>query len=140
AITDRREAEAAAVLVEQARWAGYSPPLREQVLAALLGDDRLVATLIDAVERGDVPASSVGASRWTRLASHGDASVRARAAALAAGMGADAAMQAYEATRARIATLAGDGTRGARVFEQHCAACHTFTSAGGRIGPDLSGI
>ncbi len=140
AIAGRRDAGAAAVLVERARWAGYSPPVREQVMAAMLGDDRLVATLLDAVERGDVPAAAVGASRLTRLTTHGDTTVRTRAATLADGLGADAAMQAYEATRARIASLPGDGRRGAEVFEQHCVACHTFTSAGGRIGPDLSGI
>lgn len=34
----------------------------------------------------------------------------------------------------------GDGLRGARLFDQHCAVCHLLDSNGTRLGPDLDAL
>ncbi|MGH9307921.1 MAG: PVC-type heme-binding CxxCH protein [Vicinamibacterales bacterium] len=131
---------AAAILVEPARWQAYTPRLREAVLSALLSEDRLVFVLLDAVARRDVNASALGASRWRRLTSHRDPSIRTRAEALHSAADTRSAMQAYERRREDVLARAGDPTQGAAAFAKHCTACHTFNGSGGRVGPDLSGI
>jgi putative heme-binding domain-containing protein len=40
--------------------------------------------------------------------------------------------------RADGGAAAGDRSRGRRLFETHCAACHKLFGAGGEIGPDLT--
>ena len=42
--------------------------------------------------------------------------------------------------RGDVLARRGDARRGAEAFATYCAACHTFDGAGGRVGPDLSGI
>jgi putative heme-binding domain-containing protein len=42
--------------------------------------------------------------------------------------------------RSRFLAVAADPARGAKVFEQHCANCHTLAGKGARVGPQLDGI
>ena len=49
-------------------------------------------------------------------------------------------MRVYERLRATVLTRQGTATSGKRIFDSRCLACHTFAGAGGRLGPDLSGI
>ena len=140
ALVDTRERAGAALLLAPGRWDSFTPQLRVLVLTTVLGDDRLVPVLLEAVESGAVPAAAVGGARWRRLTAHRDAAIRGRAAAIHATSDAGAAQRAFERVRGDVLARDGDRLRGARVFEQQCAVCHTFTSAGGRIGPDLSGV
>ena len=39
-----------------------------------------------------------------------------------------------------LAREKGDLARGKNVYQANCAACHAFEGAGGRIGPELTGI
>lgn len=34
----------------------------------------------------------------------------------------------------------GDASRGATLFSQRCAICHTVAGRGGKMGPDLTGV
>ncbi len=140
ALVDTRDPRGAALLVAPGRWAVWTPRLRTLVLTTLLGDEQLVPVLLGAVESGAVPAAAVGGARWRRLTAHRDAEIRARATALFAASDAGTAQRAFERVRSSVLALDGDRRRGERVFDQQCAVCHTFTSAGGRIGPDLSGV
>ena len=40
----------------------------------------------------------------------------------------------------KSAESTGDGLRGARLFDQHCAVCHLLDSNGTRLGPDLDAL
>ncbi len=48
--------------------------------------------------------------------------------------------QLIQGRRAGFAKSQADGDRGAKVFEKHCAACHTIAGRGTKIGPQLDGI
>lgn len=65
-----------------------------------------------------------------------------RLAELTAGLEpADKALQErIERHLARLSTAPGDATRGAAVFQKHCATCHQIGGQGARIGPQLDGV
>ena len=140
ALGQLRDPRAASLLVETSRWQGYTPRVREAVLATMLSEERLVTVLLDAVEARQVPTSALGVSNWRRLTTHRQAAIRDRASALYASAGATTPMQAYERQRDDVLARAGDSRRGSNAFATFCAACHTFERAGGHVGPDLSGI
>ena len=140
ALGQLRDPAAAASLVERARWQAYTPQVRDAALTTLLSEDRLVTVLLDAVARGDISASSLGATRWRRLTTHRNTSIRQRAEALYTATDTGSAMQIYERKLKEVIPLTGSATRGEAAFTTYCAACHTFNGSGGRVGPDLSGI
>jgi putative heme-binding domain-containing protein len=48
--------------------------------------------------------------------------------------------QAIAARRAAYAKAQPSADRGAKLFEKHCAACHTIAGKGSKVGPQLDGI
>ncbi len=140
ALSQMRDPAAAASLLTPVRWQAYTPRVRDGVLTTLLSEDRLVSVLLDAVARRDVSGSALGPSRWQRLRAHRNPSIRQRAEALYAASDTLSAMQVYERRLRDVLAQTGNPTRGALFFATSCGACHTFNGAGGRVGPDLSGI
>jgi putative membrane-bound dehydrogenase-like protein len=140
ALGQHRDPAAAASLVEPKRWQAYAPRVRDAVLSALLSEERLVLVLLDAIARGEIEGATLGASRWRRLTGHRNVVVRDRAEKLFSASGPGNAMEGYERSRREVLRLDGDSSRGAAAFATYCAGCHTFDGAGGRVGPDLSGI
>jgi putative membrane-bound dehydrogenase-like protein len=140
ALGQMRDPAAPASLVAPARWQAYTPRVRDAVLTTLFSEDRLLSVLLDAVARHDIAASALGASRWQRLTAHRNPSIRQRAEALYTATGTGNAMQLYERKLRDVLAHAGDPGRGAATFGTYCKACHTFGGAGGRVGPDLTGI
>jgi putative membrane-bound dehydrogenase-like protein len=139
-IAQLRDAAAAARLVDAGRWQTFTSPLREAVMSALLADDGLTPVLLDAVERGAVAATAVGPLRRSRLMNHRDPAIEKRARMLFAVVESGDRMQAYEQTRAAVATRTGNAANGRKVFTTQCASCHAVDGAGGQVGPDLTGI
>jgi len=134
------EREAAATLLEPRRWIAYTPQVREAVLSGLMAEERHITILLDAVEQKTLAPAALGPARRNRLANHRNSATQTRARALFAPVDASDRMQVYERLRAAVAKRAGDPAKGKRVFAGQCAACHTFDNAGGRLGPDLSGV
>ena len=140
ALGQMRDPVAAATLVEPARWQAYTPRVRDGVLTTLFSEDRLVSVLLDAVARRDIPASALGSARWRRLTTHRTASIKQRAESLYTATDTASAMQVYERLQQVVLRRTGNPAGGAATFTAYCMACHTFNGAGGRVGPDLSGI
>ncbi len=127
-------------LLNRDRWLAFTPEIRETVLSTLLSDERHVPVLLDAVEHGSIAATALGASRRNRLLNHRDAVIQKRAAALFAAVDAGDRMRIYERLRDTVLARTGNSTNGKQLFATRCATCHSFDGAGGRLGPDLSGI
>jgi putative membrane-bound dehydrogenase-like protein len=140
ALGQMRDPAAAVSLVAAQRWQAYTPRVRDAVLTTLFSEDRLVSILLDAIARHDIAASTLGPSRWQRLTTYRNPSIRQRAEALHTTIGTGNATQAYERKLGDVLARAGDPARGAATFAMYCKACHTFSGAGGRVGPDLTGI
>ena len=130
----------AADLVRHDRWLAFTPDLREIVLSVLLGDERHIAVVLDAVEHGSVPAAAVGPARRNRLVNHRNAEIQKRARALFASLNSGSRMQVYERLRAPVLHRPGDAVKGKRIFATHCAACHASGPGDKRLAPDLTGL
>jgi putative heme-binding domain-containing protein len=140
ALAQMRDPAAATSVVMAARWQTFTPRVRDVVLSTFLSEDRLVSVLLDAVERGDVAVSALGPSRWQRLREHRNASIRQRAEALDSVVNAGSPVKVYERRLPDVLASSGSAESGAALFMKYCSSCHTFDGAGGRVGPDLSGV
>ena len=140
ALGQMRDPAAAPSLVIAARWQTFTPRVREAILTMFLSEERLVSVLLDAIERGDIGASALGPSRWQRLREHRNASIRQRAEALHSAADAGSPVKVYERRLPDVLARTGNAESGAALFTKYCSTCHTFDGAGGRVGPDLSGV
>ncbi len=121
-----------------AYWQSYSPEAREKALDALLKHRARAPLLLQAVAEGRVEAAALDAAARARLLEHTDSVVAQRARQLFRSEAGDRE-RVVESYRDAL-KLRGDVARGKQVFEKECAKCHMPRRAGGRVGPDLSGI
>ncbi len=133
------DARGGAWLIKRENWAGYTPRLREAVLATLTVKPALIAVLFDAIEAGGVTAPEISSVRRTQLLKHADATVRQRAATLFQSLEGGDRMQVYRTYRPLL-TAKTNVALGRAAFLKTCSACHTHQGVGGKIGPDLTGI
>jgi putative membrane-bound dehydrogenase-like protein len=120
-------------------WKSYGPALRGHILDLLLPRaDGLKATLA-ALEKKHILPFELDAARRQRLLEHKDAAIRARAAKLLAGSVDPDRGKVVESYRPAL-KLAGDATRGAKIFAKNCAACHKLGDVGQQVGPDLASV
>jgi putative membrane-bound dehydrogenase-like protein len=122
-----------------ARWEHLSPTAQREAVRVLLRRASWTLALLDAIERGDLPASLVDPDQWTRLSQHPEASIAARVAELRARSG-DADAAALIERFSGALDLRGDLARGDALFTENCAKCHVLAGRGARVGPDLDGI
>ena len=122
-----------------AKWSSHTPALRSQILDALFAREASTVALLDAIEKGTVPASQIDARRRQQLLSHASSKVRTRAEKVMAG--------AVDANRAKIIeqykpalAATGDKEKGKAVFAKRCANCHRLDNIGHLVGSDLSAM
>ena len=119
-----------------AKWSGYGPALRREVLDALLARPDRVLKLLDAIENKKVSPSELDPARVALLKKHPSNAVRTRAAAiLQASSNADRAK--IVASFAGALELKGNIENGKAAFKTHCAACHKLDGVGHDVGPNL---
>jgi putative membrane-bound dehydrogenase-like protein len=132
-------AAAAGALVKKERWGGYTPPVRDAVLSAIMAQPRLIQTLLGAIEAGDVTAWTVNEDRRTQLMRNKDKSIAKRATAIFKDMQAGDRMKVYEEYKAVLA-LKPNSKNGHAIFTKTCIGCHVVSGEGNTVGPDLTGI
>jgi putative heme-binding domain-containing protein len=115
-------------------WRSYSPGARTKAVAAMLGSQKRIPALLEAVEQGKIEVSAIDIAARARLMEQ----VGERAKKLFQAQASDR-MKVVEGYKESV-TLVGNVENGRRVFDEHCAKCHMPRKQGGRVGPDLSGI
>lgn len=133
------EARGAAMLVEKERWTRYTPQVREAAVAALMAKPAMIQELFAAIRGGVVAAPEISSARRTQLLKHADASVKAAAGEIFKNLEGGDRMEVYRKLRDSLDAKT-DVARGREVFVRACSACHTYQGAGGKVGPDLSGV
>jgi putative membrane-bound dehydrogenase-like protein len=119
-----------------AKWSGYGPALRREVLDALLARPERTLNLLDAIEKKQVAPGELDPARVTLLKNHANAAVKAKAlAVLKASINTDRAKVIAEYGGAL--ELKGDTEKGRGVFKTNCAACHKLDGVGHEVGPNL---
>jgi putative membrane-bound dehydrogenase-like protein len=127
------DARVAPLLLES--WKTYSPPVRREVMEALLARADRIPRLLDALDQGVVRRGDIELDRRMQLVQHRDAAIQARAKKL---------LDAAPGDRAKVFAAyrpALDGPtsaeRGLEVFRKHCKTCHRVAGEGTDVGPDL---
>jgi putative membrane-bound dehydrogenase-like protein len=138
ALGQQRDQRVAAALLAPARFAGYSPVLRDEVLSALFSQSRHVPGVLKAIEDGTLAPAAIDALRRRQLAQSRDPEVRRRAEKLFGTVSGDRA-KVYEAYKG-VVDEPSDPNRGRAVFKRECASCHRLDREGFAVGPDLFGI
>lgn len=120
-------------------WSSHGPSLRGQILDVLMSRDEGTSGLVEAIEKGVVPAGQIDARRRQQLLSHKNEAIRAAANRLLAAASEPARARVVESYRAAL-ELPGDVARGKAVFAKRCANCHRLDGVGHLVGPDIASI
>jgi len=119
-----------------AKWPGYGPALRREVLDALLARPERTLNLLDAIEKKQVAPGELDPARVALLKSHPNTVVQKKALAiLKASVNTDRAKVIAE--YAAALELKGDSEKGRAAFKMNCAACHKLDGVGHDVGPNL---
>ena len=98
--------------------------------------------MLEAIAEEVVPAWTIDPGRRQVLVEHKDEAVADQAKKVFAASTDEARKEVYDAYLAELEKLGwkGDMTRGKKVFEENCAACHVLGGIGSEVGPDLKTV
>ena len=122
-----------------ARWPASTPAVRAEIVLAMLGGRDRVMPLLEAIEKGDVPANQIPFARRALLLRSPDEKVKALATRLFGDTAAASRHDVIAKYRPAL-TRPGDPVRGREVFQAACAACHRAGDLGQDVGPNLATI
>jgi putative heme-binding domain-containing protein len=112
------------------------------VLDALLADPARTQLLLAEIEAGRFDPRELDQARVTRLTSHGNPELRARARQLLQGAVAADRQQVLEQYNAALFKgglyVQADPQRGRDVFEKNCVTCHRIGGLGVDVAPDIA--
>ncbi len=124
-----------------ARWKSFTPAQKRAALNTLIRRGPWAAAVLDRLAAGDLVPKDLDGGMWQALRNNPDRALAERARSLAektAKLSAD--REAVVKQFLPAAQKEGDLKRGKELFAQNCGVCHLFYGAGGKVGPDLSGI
>jgi putative heme-binding domain-containing protein len=122
-----------------AAWSSCTPPVRTEIVEALLTRNDRVSWLLDSIESGTIAPAYVSAARRANLMRSTNAVVRDRALALFQPQSSAARREViarYDAALGRNA----NGQLGERVYDRECKSCHRLRDKGEEVGPDLASV
>jgi putative membrane-bound dehydrogenase-like protein len=118
-------------------WAGSSPAIRADLLAALFTRQEWLDSLLSALESKHIPAGQLGPADQEKLLKHKAAAIRNRAEQVL--IAADADRKKVVESFQTVGTLTGDAEKGATLFKQNCVVCHRPADQP-QVAPDLGAL
>ncbi len=123
-----------------ARWSAQTPAVRNEVITSMIGVRSRALPLLEAVERGLIPASQIPFPQRRLLGLHPDPKVKELAGKFFGDSAPGPRGEVIERYRSALEEK-GDPERGRQVFEATCIACHRAGEIGiGEIGPNLANV
>lgn len=119
------------------RWSQMTPSVRRSATETLLSRPAWTNRLLDAVAANAVSPGDIDRARIQWLLTHTDKATAARLRPLFP-VKRDADRETVIAAYQSSLNMDGDPTRGRKVYEQACAACHRRGDIGKSIGPPLN--
>lgn len=119
-------------------WKNWEPAMRDKIVESMVDRPDLLVHLLEAIEKGAIPAQGISASQRQRLITHSRTEIRVRAKKLLGVIKSD--RQAVLLRYREVETIKGDTTRGAEIFRQNCLPCHRLKNEGNLVGPDLASV
>lgn len=116
-----------------------TPGLREEAIAILLSRPLWHARLVEALERGEVPASQIPLGQRGRLTTLRNPELAQRAQRVLAGLRLGSRAEVLAQYESAL-TLAGRAEQGWTVYRRECATCHRLGGEGSQVGPDLETV
>ncbi|MDZ4857974.1 MAG: PVC-type heme-binding CxxCH protein [Candidatus Hydrogenedentes bacterium] len=138
ALANMHDDRVAGILATDA-WGGFTAPVRSAATSALLATPQRTMAMLDAIERGAIPAWTIDPGARTNLQKHRDETIKAKSTALFAEVKTTDRKKVYEEYQDAL-SLAPNSVSGAQVFKDLCAQCHLFNDTGYAVGPDLTSI
>ncbi len=124
-------------VIEQ--WPSLTPDVRNAAINTLMGSDKRVTLLLDAVEQKIIDPSSIGWPRSVGLMAQKNTELKSRARALLTKK--DDGRQEVIKQYTPALSHAGNIGNGKEVFTKNCSACHQIGGKmGTSYGPDLGTI
>lgn len=130
---------AAQLLMDEDRWAGYTPTIRSEVVSTMMSRTEFIKVLLHAIEENIIAPAEISSVDRQQLINNDNKSIRQRAETLFAEFEGGSRKKAYQDY---LSTTKGSGDPeiGEKVFNSTCSVCHTYAGQGGKVGPDLTGI
>jgi uncharacterized protein len=119
-----------------------SPAARVAAVRVLLSRSESILALIEGVDQGKIQLTELSLDQKQSLADHPNKKVAFRARRLlerGGGLPSADRQKVLEQLEPLLART-GDPAAGKLAFKKHCAACHTHSGEGTKIGPDLTGM
>lgn len=132
--------EVAAALIDS--FDRFHGTMRPRLVAVLVSRPSFAAALLDAVEKGRIPATAISPYDIRQIRGFGVPEVTAAVERLyGAGGGTDKRprIAALKSALTADAVAAADCRRGRALFDRSCGRCHRLFGSGESIGPDLTG-
>ena len=122
-------------LMEQ--WPSLTPEIQDAAINTFLVNGTRVALLLDAVESGRIPATSISWPRKVGLMQFENDTLKAKARSLFTSKARAGIQDAYK----QALSAKGDAVTGKTIFVQNCSLCHQVRGEMGEaIGPDLGTV
>lgn len=137
ALSDSRLDGAAAQII--AKWANFTPAARKTAIGVMMRRAPWTLEMLNAIEAKKLTRGDLAASDWQALRLHKDKSIATLAKKLDANQMDPNRQKVLDKMLPALANK-GDIANGQKLFTTRCAVCHTFNGAGGKVGPELSGI
>ncbi len=118
-------------------YSSYTPRLRAAAMAAVFARQERFLVLLQAIERGEVPRSSLDAVRREQLMNDSRMEIAALARRLLSTDVGTPTRQSVLARYGQSLKRPRDVMRGKEVFDKQCAKCHRLGNQGYEVGPDL---
>jgi putative membrane-bound dehydrogenase-like protein len=121
-------------------WGTFSPPVRTEVVEALLARADRIPFLFEAVEEGRIGAGQISPIRRGLLMRHADSEIRERAKKLFTPDTPGPREDVIREYEEKLLAARGNSERGQVIFERECATCHRLAEKGQEVGPNLETI
>jgi len=137
ALADSRADDTADRII--ARWKSFTPDARGAAVSVMLRRAPWTMTMLRAIEDKKLGRNDLTASDWQTLKSSRDRAISRKARELDTTQTNPDRLKVLEGMLPALEKK-GDLAVGQQLFTNLCSKCHTFNGAGGKLGPELSGI